>query len=464
MKTVKTIFKFLFLGGLWSTSVFIALFIGRDVLAKENFLEDRYASLKLFTDVLSLVEKNYHEKVNLNTLVEGAVRGMLMGLDPHSSYLDPEQLKELKVETKGEFGGLGIEITVKDGFLTVVSPIEDSPAARAGVKPGDRIIKIEDEFARDMTLHEAIQKMRGPKGSPIRISVHRESAKDLIPITIIRDVIHVDSVRSRELGEGFVYLRLAQFQDGTAAETKEAITKIRDTFVNKEIKGLVLDLRSNPGGLLTEAVRVSDLFLADGVIVYTDGRLESQKNKYYAHSEGTFPQFPMVVIIDGGSASASEIVSGALQDASRAVILGTQSFGKGSVQTVIPMDNQGALRLTTALYYTRTGRSIQAKGVTPDVVVKQDEPEVGDVNAEPTTKKSQETRESDLPGAIKNPQTTGQDLRVGSREAMRAELQQLLDSDIQLREALHLLKTWNVFKEKPTVEAKNTKDGSPNQV
>lgn len=379
----------------------LSLHLVRNVSAKEESA-DIYGQLRLFTDVLGLVEKNYVEMVNVDKLMEGSIKGMLLTLDPHSGYMNPDTFKDLQVETKGEFGGLGIEITVKDNLLTVVAPIEDSPAYRAGVQPGDQIIKIGEEFTRDLSLVDAVKKMRGPKGSPITISVHRQAKKELIPVTIIRDIIKVKSVRWRELEEGYGYVRLAQFQEGSSEEFKAALKDLEKKSKEHKLKGLIVDLRNDPGGLLTEAVRVGDIFLKDGLIVYTDGRLESQATKYYAHDEGSEPEYPMIVLVNGGSASASEIVAGALQDSGRALILGTQSFGKGSVQTILPMDNGGALRLTTALYYTRNGRSIQAQGITPDVIVSaQRFP--GDNEELLEEEEMLPSKERDLPGALRNP-------------------------------------------------------------
>ena len=460
-----------------SCSAVIFYFIGQ-VSAKESRVVDEYHYLKTFTDVLALVEKNYVEPVDVERLVEGAIKGMLLTLDPHSGYLGLDVYKELQVETKGKFGGLGIEITVKNGLLTVVAPIEDSPAIRAGVEPGDQIIKIEDEFTKDLSLLDAVKKLRGPKGTPVTISVHREGYKELIPITVIRDVIKVKSVRWRELEDGYGYVRLAQFQEGSAREFLKAIEKLSELGPKKEIKGLVIDLRNNPGGLLNQAVRVADIFLKDGLIVYTEGRLETQKQKYAAHNDGAEPDFPIIVLINGGSASASEIVAGALQDHGAAVILGQQSFGKGSVQTILPMERGDALRLTTALYFTKSGRSIQAEGVTPDIIVSDKRfPPDSEELLEDESEESQQLmrKEKDLPGAIKNPNKkkrkdkkkssdsasssdpeedkADKELRIGSRQAMQAELSKLLKADPQLEEALRLLKTWHVFKGKPTIEA-----------
>ncbi len=422
--------------------------------------------LKLFADVLSIVQRDYVDKVGTQKLVEGAIKGMLTTLDPHSVYLTPEYYKELQVETTGEFGGLGIEITVKDGLLVVVTPIEGSPAEAAGIKAGDAIIKIEGKFTKNLSLIDAVRQMRGAKGSPIKISVMRKGVTDLIDVTVIRDVIKVKSVRGRHLEEGFGYVRVSQFQENTGKELKDALDNIRKKVPGTELAGLVLDLRNNPGGLLTQAISVSDLFLSEGIIVYTDGRVEEQKKKFFAHSRGTEPEYPLVVLVNEGSASASEIVAGALKDHGRALIMGTRTFGKGSVQTVLPLYSGGALRLTTALYYTKSGRSIQATGVEPDIEVK--EPSHKEPLPEgSSTSELQEIREGDLPGAIKNP--SGRTPKVKEdKPAQKApsvsitetkdietmKLDELLEMDPSLRRALDLLKTFNVFKQKPVMAAK----------
>ncbi|MBI1994636.1 MAG: S41 family peptidase, partial [Deltaproteobacteria bacterium] len=329
--------------------------------------KEDYESLEAFTNILAIVRKNYVDEVQTKDLINGAINGMLNGMDPHSAYLTPELYKELQMDTQGRFGGLGIEITVRNGILTVVSPIEDTPAFRAGIKAGDQILKIEGEFTKDMSLMQAVKKMRGPKGTKLNLSVKREGVTDLLDFSIVRDTIRVQSVRSRLLEEGYVYVRLAQFQERSDRDLQRALEKLASEKAG--IRGLVLDLRNNPGGLLTQAVRVADLFLESGMIVYTEGRLENQKQKYFARKEGSWTEFPIVVLVNGGSASASEIVAGALQDHKRAVILGTKTFGKGSVQTILPLDDNSALRLTTARYYTPKGRSIQATGIVPDIVM-----------------------------------------------------------------------------------------------
>ena len=409
-----------------------------------------YESLEAFTNILSIVKKNYVEDVDTKNLVSGAINGMLSSLDPHSAYLTPELYKELQMDTQGRFGGLGIEITVKGGVLTVVSPIEDTPAAKAGVKPGDQIFKIEDEFTKDMTLVDAVKKMRGPKGTKITISIKREGVPELIDFTLMRDTIRVQSVRSRNLEEGYGYIRLAQFQERSDRDLQKALEKM--VAEKAGLKGLVLDIRNNPGGLLTQAVRIADLFLDSGMIVYTEGRIESQKQKYFAQKDGSWMDFPIVVLVNGGSASASEIVAGALQDHKRAVVLGTKTFGKGSVQTILPLDDSSALRLTTARYFTPKGRSIQATGIVPDIIVESTpQPE-----AKVDEKRRPGLREENLPGHLQNQnqqQTPNSQPEPGDKEKEKQipssgpTGDDSIDNDAQLKRALDLLKSWDVFKQ-----------------
>src|SRR5713101_7668750 len=340
---------------------------GRGVQKVDAVPKESYEGLETFTNILSIIQKNYVDEVSTKQLIEGAINGMLSSLDPHSAYLTPDLYKELQVDTKGSFGGLGIEITSRNGVLTVVSPIEDTPAYRAGVKAGDQILKIEGEFTKDMTLVDAVKKMRGPKETKVTLTLKRENVPELFDVSLTREIIKIQSVKSRMLDKGYGYVRVTQFQERTDDDLERALKTL-----DKEaggLQGLVLDLRNDPGGLLTQAVKVSDLFLDSGLIVYTDGRLENQKQKYFAHKPGTWADFPMVVLVNGGSASASEIVAGALQDHKRALVLGTQTFGKGSVQTILPLDDNSALRLTTARYFTPSGRSIQATGIVPDIVM-----------------------------------------------------------------------------------------------
>lgn len=405
-----------------------------------------YESLEAFTNILSIVKKNYVEDVNTKSLVTGAINGMLSSLDPHSAYLTPDLYKELQMDTQGRFGGLGIEITIKGGILTVVSPIEDTPAAKAGVKPGDQIFKIEDEFTKDMTLVEAVKKMRGPKGTKITISVRREGVAELINFTLMRDTIRVQSVRSRNLEEGYGYVRLAQFQERSDRDLQRSLEKL--VAEKGGLKGLVLDLRNNPGGLLTQAVRVADLFLDSGMIVYTEGRIEAQRQKYFAQKDGSWMDFPVVVLVNGGSASASEIVAGALQDHKRAIVLGTKTFGKGSVQTILPLDDSSALRLTTARYFTPKGRSIQAMGIVPDIVVESTPQQ----EAKADEKRRQSIREENLPGHLQNQQQTpspeqGEKEKEKQIPSSAPTGDDSIDNDAQLKRALDLLKSWDVFKQ-----------------
>ena len=398
--------------------------------------KEDYESLEAFTNILAIVRKNYVDEVQTKDLINGAINGMLNGMDPHSAYLTPELYKELQMDTQGRFGGLGIEITVRNGVLTVVSPIEDTPAFRAGIKSGDQILKIEGEFTKDMSLMQAVKKMRGPKGTKLNLSVKREGVTDLLDFSIVRDTIRVQSVRSRLLEEGYVYVRLAQFQERSDRDLQRALEKLASEKAG--IRGLVLDLRNNPGGLLTQAVRVADLFLESGMIVYTEGRLENQKQKYFARKEGSWTEFPIVVLVNGGSASASEIVAGALQDHKRAVILGTKTFGKGSVQTILPLDDNSALRLTTARYYTPKGRSIQATGIVPDIVMES----VPLQESKAEEKRRLGVREENLPGHLQN-----QKEQKEKEQPAPPGREEGSENDAQLRRALELLKGWDVFKQ-----------------
>jgi carboxyl-terminal processing protease len=427
--------------------------------ALQNDSLDEYKILKTFSDVLGLVEKNYVESVEIEALVEGAIKGMLATLDPHTGYMNSKHYTSLKEETSGEFGGLGIEITVKEGVLTVVAPIEDSPAFKAGVQSGDQIVKIEEEFTKNLSIEDAVKKMRGPKGTSVTISVSRKGKKELRPITVVRDIIKVKSVRFRTLGDGFGYIRLAQFQEGSSDEFRQALKDL-DGLNGSTLKGLIIDVRNNPGGLLNQAIRIADLFLKEGVVVYTEGRLESQKQKFYAHNDKIEPGYPIIVLVNEGSASASEIIAGALQDHGRALILGKQTFGKGSVQTVLPMESGDALRLTTALYYTKSGRSIQAEGITPDIEVEMKR--VSDEDRTQAESSLPRVKEKDLPGAIKNPGTVSGTQKKDDEESIKSDeiepltvrslmsmdFDKLLLLDSQLDEAYKLLVAWNRFGDK----------------
>jgi len=331
--------------------------------------EEAYETLKVFSEVLTLVRNSYVEQTESQQLIFGAIRGMLETLDPHSSFMPPDVFKEMQIETQGSFGGLGIEITVRDRHLTVVAPIEGTPADRAGIHSGDRITRIDGAPTKDMTLVEAVRKLRGPQGSKITITILREG-QEPFDIAITRDIIEVHSVRAADLGDGVGYIRVASFQERTTRDLEDELKALRE----KGLRGLIFDLRNNPGGLLNQAVQMADLFLDKGkLIVYTEGRAKNQSLRFV--DERDDPQhFPMVVLINRGSASASEIVAGALQDHQRAILVGTQSFGKGTVQTVIPLNDGSGLRLTTARYFTPKRRAIDGAGVTPDIIVEPPKP------------------------------------------------------------------------------------------
>ncbi|HEV8457504.1 MAG TPA: S41 family peptidase [Methylomirabilota bacterium] len=348
----------------------LTLSLGGGVASKSNDSAATYENLKLFTEVLSIIQSQYVDEVPPKDVIYGAIKGTLRGLDPHSSFLDPEMYREMQVETSGSFGGLGIEITLKDDVLTVVAPIEGTPAYRAGIQSGDRIVKIEGLSTKDMQLTDAVKRMRGKPGSKVTISIVREGWAEPKDFPIVREQIRVQSVKSADLEPGIEYVRLRQFQEQTANDLEAALEKLIKNGKGGKMQGLVLDLRNNPGGLLTSAVEVTEKFLDGGkLVVYTEGRVRNQNMRFQANAKRVFSDFPMVVLVNQGSASASEIVAGALQDWGRAVVLGTQSFGKGSVQTIIPLSDGSGLRLTTAKYYTPKGRSIHGKGITPDIIV-----------------------------------------------------------------------------------------------
>ncbi len=364
---------------------------------------DSYPDLKLFSDAMNLIQDHYVEEVGTHKLMYGAIGGMLRDLDPHSSFLKPEEYKELQVETKGRFGGIGIEITMRDNILTVVAPLEGTPADRAGLKANDQIIKINDQVTQDMSLMDAVQKMRGEKGTKVKLTIMRKGERKPLEFDLMREVITIQSVRFRTLEKGYGYVRISSFQSGTSSDLRKALDKLEKD--NRNLNGLILDLRNDPGGLLDQAVEVSDEFLDSGLIVYTGGRLESQQMRYEATKKSKSRAYPIVVLVNNGSASASEIVAGALQDHKRALIAGEPTFGKGSVQTVIPLSDGSALRLTTALYYTPSGRSIQAKGIEPDVTLER-EIAKADTNGTGDSKNDevvfQRLREKDLPRHMEN--------------------------------------------------------------
>jgi carboxyl-terminal processing protease len=363
---------------------------GTPPAAKSN--SDTYRQLNLFAEVFERVRSDYVEEVGDETLVETAINGMLSSLDPHSSYLNAKNYKDMQVQTRGEFGGLGIEVTMENGLVKVVSPIDDTPAAKAGIKPNDFITHLDGEPVAGLTLPEAVEKMRGPVNSSIKLTVRREG-KDPFDVSLTRAVVKIQSVKSRLEGENIGYIRITSFNEQTDSGLQNAVKNLKEKAGNKLI-GYVLDLRNNPGGLLDQAIAVSDAFLERGEIVSTRGRRSDDAQRFNARPGDITNGLPIVVLINGGSASASEIVAGALQDHHRAVLLGTKSFGKGSVQTIIPLPGHGAMRLTTARYYTPSGRSIQAKGIEPDILV---EPAKIEKVAQGTIR-----HEADLRGALKN--------------------------------------------------------------
>jgi carboxyl-terminal processing protease len=335
---------------------------------------ETYRQLNLFGDIFEKVRSEYVEKPDEAKLMEAAINGMLTSLDPHSSYLDSKNFRDMQVQTRGEFGGLGIEVTMEEGLIKVVTPIDDTPAARAGIQANDIISHIDDEAVQGLTLNQAVDKMRGPVNTPVRLKVIRANRKDPLELTLNRDVIRIRSVRWRTEGD-VGYIRVTQFNEQTFEGVKTAVEKLTSEIGADKLKGFVIDLRNNPGGLLDQAIMVSDAFLDRGEIVSTRGRNADETQRFNAKSGDLTKGKPLVVLVNGGSASASEIVAGALQDHKRATVMGTRSFGKGSVQTIIPLGSQGAVRLTTARYYTPSGRSIQAKGIDPDTEVLQEIPE-----------------------------------------------------------------------------------------
>lgn len=411
-----------------------------------------FEGLKTFSEVYGRIKQDYVEPVKDDKLLEDAIRGMLTGLDPHSAYLDKEQYDELKVGTTGQFGGLGIEVGMENGFVKVIAPIDDTPAQKAGVKAGDLIIRLDEKPVKGLSLNDAVKIMRGEPGSPIVLTIVREGAEQPIKIKLVRDIIKVKSVKSRLLEEGYGYVRLSSFQAKTGESMIEAIDELKK---KGKLKGLVIDLRNNPGGVLNAAVTVSDAFLDDGLIVYTDGRVEDAKMKFSASSGDLLEGAPIVVLINAGSASASEIVAGALQDHKRAIIMGEKTFGKGSVQTILPTSNGGAVKLTTARYYTPSGRSIQAEGITPDVPISRVKLEAAQQSEFGPLK------ESDLANHLENPKV-GQKPATPPPAATEPAKEPLLQKapektpeeqdealalqDYPLNEALNLLKGINIMR------------------
>jgi len=400
-----------------------------------------YEDLKVFTDVLGLLQKEYVEETNSKDLIYGAIKGMLETLDPHSAFMPPNMYKEMQEETKGRFEGLGIEITLREGILTVVSPIEDTPAFKAGIQAGDQIIKINDEPTKNLTLMESVKRLRGPKGTKVTLTIMREGFTKPREFTLIRDVIPIRSVSYELMEKHYGYIRISQFQEKTDGEFEKAIKTLEEQSKGT-LKGLILDIRNNPGGLLDQAVKVADRFIDSGVIVSMQGRKEDQKMKFNAHPDGKLSRYPLVVLVNSGSASGAEIVAGAIQDHARGIIIGTQTFGKGSVQTIFPLKDGSGLRLTTARYYTPNGRSIQAKGIVPDIIVKpsQTEEEKAIVPRHPT-EKDLERHLNDTEKRI-----TKEKEKPKKEEMRKEEVKEKKPLDTQLERALELLKSWEIFK------------------
>ncbi len=409
----------------------------------------RYDDLSLFTSVLTLVRNNYVEPIDDHELIRGAVHGLLDELDPHSSFLDVDAFEEMQVDTKGEFHGLGIEITKhRDGYIEVISPIEGTPADRAGIQARDRIVKIcptevpedweeECRSTKNMTLFEAVSLMRGRKGTEITVDIFRESFDEPQPFTVVRDVVKVVSVSGRMLEPGYAYVRIRAFQERTIEELERVLAELHAEST-APFEGMVIDLRDNPGGLLDQAVKVSDAWLSEGLVVYTRGRQENQRQEFRAHASETEPGYPLTVLVNGGSASASEIVAGALQDQRRALVVGQETFGKGSVQTVFPLEGKHGLRLTTALYYTPEGRSIQEVGITPDIVV---EPVTEMASADPRRR----VRESDLEGHFKQSDADPKEQVAEQEPPAKPDEEAEEAADPQLTRALEVLKSWTYF-------------------
>lgn len=394
---------------------------------------ETYKQLEIFSNVLSILQNNYVEEIDTVEVLNGAIRGLLFSLDPHSAYLPPDALKELQEETQGAFSGIGIEVTIKDDLLTVVSPIENTPADRAGLKANDIILEIDGQKTKNMGPFQAIKQLRGKPGTEVKISIHRKGWEELKEITLTRDLIPLQSVKMDTLSPGFVYSRITNFQSHTASDYKSALVAIKK---EQPIRGLILDLRNNPGGLLHQAVNIVDIFLSEGTIVSTRGRIPEQNTIFTAHSNSSETVYPLVVLVNEGSASAAEIVAGAIQAHKRGIIVGSQTFGKGSVQTIIPLPDGAGLRMTTAKYFTPDDKSIQALGITPDVEV----PFIACIDPAPKAKKNGRVTEADLKNHLPIAKT-----QMEVTNGIDEELRDRLNQDNQLRTAYNILKSLTLF-------------------
>ncbi len=432
------------LGIVFLGTLTIGILTGRVLESKSLAQGETYEDLKIFSEVLSQVQKNYVEETRSTDLVYGAIKGMLNTLDPHSAFMPPDVYKEVQVDTRGEFGGLGIQISVKDNKLTVIAPIEGTPADRAGIKPGDFIIKVDDESTKDMSLVDAVNKMRGPKGTKVNLTVLREGVDEPLEFSLMREIIRIQSVRSKMLQDNIGYIRVTQFQEQTGKDLTKAIKKLKD----EKMTSLILDLRNNPGGLLSTAVEVTEQFLEKGKTIVSIKGKEGKQEEYSSSSSTPVLGIPMIVLVNEGSASASEIVAGALQDWGKAIVLGTQTFGKGSVQTIVPLSDGSGLRLTTARYYTPKGRSIQNTGIEPHIAVKPAQ--------KLEARASTPLRERDLERHLKNemfeesPRSQSPSpelLPEPTKDQKPVESDKSEEQDLQLQKAIELLKAWEIFKE-----------------
>jgi carboxyl-terminal processing protease len=415
-----------------------ALFLNGNSEGVNADTREVYKNIEIFTEVLREIEKNYVEPEDPQKLIYGAIKGMIQSLDPHSSFMTKEEHKELMMETRGSFTGIGIEITIRDSILTVVSPIEGTPAYIAGVKAGDKIVKIEEKSTKDMTMMEAVKMIRGPKGTKVNLTIIRDEAEKALEFSITRDVIPLKSVRYHLLTPDIGYIRISNFQSKTDKDLSSALESLEK---NRKLRGLILDLRNNPGGLLSQAIKVSDTFLDEGVIVSTRGRNTLQDIEATAHKNKKSISYPIIILVNSGSASAAEIVAGALQDNKRALILGTRTFGKGSVQTILPLSDGSGLRLTTARYYTPSGKSIQSSGITPDIELSFIPPEKKEDKEKPRF-----LREEDLEGHMPVENGGDEQTTEKSKETKKdRRVRDLLENDNQVRRALQLLQTWTIF-------------------
>lgn len=426
---------------IFSLGFFIGAHGKRALVPSES--KEIYEYLKVFSDALDLVRKNYVDTVKDKDIVYAAIKGVLESLDPHSSFLTPEMYKDMQSETKGEFGGIGIEISIKDGFPTVITPIEDTPAYKAGIKAGDHIVKIDGKPTKNMSLMDVVKLIRGPKGKPIILTIMRDGFTSPHDYKVTRDIIQVKSVKFRMLEDGYGYIRIAQFQERTAKDLDVALKELEKTSKMKPLKGIILDLRNDPGGLLEQAVEVSDRFLSEGLIVYIEGRKKySEKLRFHAKKRDDYLG-PLVVLVNEGSASASEIVAGALQDHKRAIVVGAKTFGKGSVQTIFPLNDGSALKLTTAKYYTPKGRSIQAEGISPDIVV-----ESNVVRAKERTSAIREKDLIDKTSPDEKDKGKNKEKDNESKRFVFGDEKGKIEDDYQLYMGLQVLKGWEALRGK----------------